>query len=154
MEQAGKAATHLALAWRATYGRNPNSGQAYGEAIKAVEAAAQPIVLPEDAKTTLEKMIAAIRDAPQKWKSALPDGVEAVRSMMLALWTGQHDRHGSADESLPLTVSQQEATAALHLAIVTCHWLQNGSSSAGSTSPQRRALILFPLQLTPAARME
>lgn len=46
MSTGDKAARHLRLAWSAIYGRNPDPGKGYGEAIKAMEVATIPVVCP------------------------------------------------------------------------------------------------------------
>ena len=43
------------------------------------------------------------------------DSVGALGGMCELLWRSQFDRHGTADESVPLTVSQAECETALHL---------------------------------------
>ena len=112
------------------YGRNPNPSHAYREAIRAVEAAAIPVVSPKHAKATLGTVIGDMKSTPDKWKVSLQpakgDPVMHVVGMMELLWTAQFDRHGTADESVPLTVSKQEAEAAVHLALTLTHGFQTG----------------------------
>lgn len=76
----------LASAWNAVYGRDTNASLAYRDAVRAVEAAARPIITPADSASTLGKMIAALRDAPDKWRFVMePKGghsVEMVRTAM------------------------------------------------------------------------
>jgi hypothetical protein len=125
-----RAAQHLGEAWHATYGRNPNPSHAYREAIRAVEATAIPVVSPKNAKATLGTVIADMRNAPQKrtvvLNPAKGDPVQHVIGMMELLWTAQIDRHGTADESVPLSVTREEAEAAVHLALTLTHWFQIG----------------------------
>lgn len=119
----------LASAWNAVYGRETNASLAYRDAVRAVEAAARPIITPADAAATLGKMIAALRDAPDKWTFVMePKGdqpVEMVQTAMSLLWTAQLDRHGTDDESVPLSVSAVEAEAAVHLAVTLVNWCRN-----------------------------
>ncbi len=129
MTAAGVAGEHLAQAWAEAYGLHPNQSKAYIEAVKAVEAAAQPIVTPRDSKATLGKIISALRDAPDKWEvvlSAPPklDRVEVVRLMADLLWQGQTDRHGTPN---PVPVTQGQAEAAVHLAVLLVQWFNAGS---------------------------
>jgi hypothetical protein len=131
MAQSDRAGKHLERAWHALYRRNPDPSAAYREAVRAVEAAAQPVLLPRDASATLGKMIATVRDSPrEKWMVALQSGqthpTEGLLSMLQLLWHGQHDRHGTADEGVPLTVAPREAEAAVHLAITLVHWFTSG----------------------------
>lgn len=91
---------HLRRAWVATYGLHPDASRAYAEAVKAVEAAAQPVVTPAETKATLGKMVPALRDAPGKWEVVLAarlgfDQVEVLRPMADLLWQGHTDRHGT-----------------------------------------------------------
>lgn len=62
---------HLSAAWQKLVGRSPDPSAAYREAIRAVEAVAKPVVTPNDPSATLGKIIAAIRDKPEKWEVAL-----------------------------------------------------------------------------------
>lgn len=45
----------LANSWNAVYGRDPNASLAYRDAVRAVEAAARPIITPADAKQRWER---------------------------------------------------------------------------------------------------
>lgn len=127
--KARAAGPHMRRAWAAAYGRHPDPTTAYSEAVKAVEAAAQPIVTPKDAKATLGKMVSALRDAPQKWDVALAarpgfDRVQVVGAMADLLCQGQTDRHGTPN---PTPVNQEQVEAAVHLAATLVHWFTAGS---------------------------
>ena len=127
ISEAGRPGALLGIAWQHAYGRSPNPGLAYREAVRAIEAAACPVVLPKEPMATLGKVIIALRQAPPgKFAIAItPDTVkpaEVVANMMALIWKGQIDRHGTADESVPLTVSQKEAEMAVHLAVPLVHW--------------------------------
>jgi hypothetical protein len=108
-----RAHQHLVAAWNHLSGRNPDPSGAYREALRAVEAAAKPVVLPANDKATLGQMIAAMRDKPEKWETTIGT-VDHVRETMETVWTNQLDRHGTDDDSIPLNVSQEEADAAFH----------------------------------------
>jgi hypothetical protein len=125
MERKGNAAHHLHLSWDRLYGRNPDASSAYREAVRAVEAAAKPVVTPNDPLATLGKMIRAMRDKPSKWVTDL-GAINVVADMMAELWTSQLDRHGTDDETVPLSVSPVQAEAAVHLAVTLVHWFRNG----------------------------
>lgn len=85
-----RAHDHLRLAWVALMGRAPDPSGAYREAVRAVEAAAAPVVLPKDPSATLGKVIRALRAKPEKWEVILERGtVEQVAGMTEALWKGQ-----------------------------------------------------------------
>ena len=111
-----RAHQHLVLAWNKLSGRNPDASGAYREAIRAVEAAAKPVVLPNDASATLGKMKAALRDKPGTWTTTI-GAVDDVRRLIESVWTSQLDRHGTDDESVPLTVSLEQADAAFSICL-------------------------------------
>jgi hypothetical protein len=100
-----EAANHLRDAWTAAYGRHPDPDKAYATAVKAVEAAACPLVLPTTSTATLGRVRDHLRDAPAKWELALPakDGtpgqVTPVVGMMTSLWEGQRSRHAGTPSS-------------------------------------------------------
>lgn len=118
----GRPGEHLALAWRAIFGRPARAGEGYRECIRAVEAATIPVVSPNNAKATLGTVIGELRHAQDKWSVALhgsspDDQVAAVISMLDLLWKGQSDRHGSPDLAVPLSVTLEQAEAALYLTL-------------------------------------
>lgn len=126
-QRASGAAPHLTNAWNHTFGRNPDPGRAYSEAVKAVEAAAIPVVSPNNAKATLGTVIGQLRTTPQKWQVAmtrdllLPNGgamspLEVVTNMADLLWRNQTDRHAPIQ---PIT--QEQAEMAVHLALTLVH---------------------------------
>jgi len=127
----GRAGDHLGLAWRAAFRRHPDPSTSYRESIRAVEVAAIPVVSPNNTKATLGTVIADIRNDPTKWVvdlhgSSATEQVEAVRGMLELLWKGQSDRHGTPDPNAPLSVSQEQAEAAIHLAIALVRWFGGG----------------------------
>jgi hypothetical protein len=130
MEAPGSSAgDHLSRAWSKAYGREPDPSAAYAEAVKAVEAAAKPVVTPKDDKATLGKMVSAFRDRSEKWDVVLAaasgfDKVDVVRLMAEQLWQGHTDRHGRPD---PVPVTQEQAEAAVHLAALLVQWFTAGS---------------------------
>ncbi len=131
MGQTGNAARHLHRAWHRIYGRNPDPGGSYRESVRAVEAAAKPVVAPEALRATLGTMLADLRNKPEKWIVALDErgkgpGVGLLIEMCTGLWKSQFDRHGTNDESIPLDVSPLEAEAAVHLAATLVHWFRSG----------------------------
>ena len=126
----GRSSRYLGEAWVRTYGRDRDPSMAYREAVRAVEAAAKPIVTPDDEMATLGKMIVAIRDAPHKWEVVLDPGgfdpVSGLLGMLEALWTAQLDRHGTDDDEAALYVSREQAEAAVHLAVTLVIWFEKG----------------------------
>lgn len=137
MSSGGRPAEHLRRSWRAVFGRNPNPGEGYREAIRAVEAAAKPVVSPNNERTTLGTVIRDMRAAPAKWRVGLQhhtpgQQVPAVIEMLDLLWAGQTGRHGDADETKPLDVTQEQAEAAAQLAVLLVGWFRTGVVSLAS----------------------
>lgn len=124
----GSPGEHLTAAWNCAYGRTLDPVKAYSEAIKAVEAAAAPIVSPTNAKATLGTMIRDVKAKPSKWTFAISaqgdDGVLAVLRMMAALWDGQTSRHGGNAPTQPET--PESARAAVHLAATLVQFFIGG----------------------------
>jgi hypothetical protein len=95
------AAAHLAEAWRCAYALHPDPVKAYGEAIKAVEAAAHAVLEPNNRNATLGTMRRRLRDTRDRYALAIegPDGrgdVSPLLECMSLLWEGQTSRHGQA----------------------------------------------------------
>jgi hypothetical protein len=122
-QSAPDAACHLGSAWRHAFGRNPDPGRAYSEAIKAVEAAAIPVVSPNNPKATLGTVIGQLRSTPQKWQVVLardvtlPGGnqkapIEVLTNLAALLWVNQTDRHAPVQP-----IQQAQAEMAVHLAL-------------------------------------
>ena len=125
MSADGHAGDLLAEAWRAAFGLNPDYEKAYSKAVKAVEAAAIPVVSPSNAKATLGTVIADMRnqkdwdlDMTRSAKALASDSV--VATMAQQLWSGQNDRHAGQADYKPST--QADAEAALFLAAPLVHW--------------------------------
>lgn len=125
IKREGNSSAYLRNAWHHAYGRDPDPSTSYRDAIRAVEAAARPVVSPNDGLATLGKMIAALRDRPEKWVVEIGT-VETIRYMMATVWQNQHDRHGTDDESKPVNVSRAEAEAAVQLAVPLVHFFRTG----------------------------
>ncbi|MFE9743229.1 hypothetical protein [Streptomyces sp. NPDC006477] len=126
---AGSAADHLATAWQAAYGRNPDPERAYSESIKAVESAAHAVIQPNNAKATLGTMLGEIRNARHKFDAAIPpkngDPIAPAEAMMQALWDGQTSRHGAQTRTRPETL--ESARAGVHLAAALVQWFVSGA---------------------------
>ena len=119
MEKQGNAAMHLQSAWHHAYRRNPDPSKAFSEAVKAVEAAARPVVSPKDQLATMGRMIGVMKATPQKWGTVIGE-VDTVRMMMGTIWKSQVDRHGTDDPNRP-PVKQPEAEAAVQIAVTLVH---------------------------------
>jgi hypothetical protein len=120
-----RAHQHLVGAWNRLSGRSPDESSGYREAVRAVEAAAKPIILPTNDRATLGTMIAAMRDKPEKWETTL-GSVDDVRRLMEVVWIGQLDRHGTDDETVPLNVSPEEADAAFAVCLTLARLFVGG----------------------------
>lgn len=121
----GNPARHLRIAWMRVYGRTTDASSGYREAVRAVEAAAKPLIEPLNPRATLGTMIKAVEAKPSKWAADV-GSVEAVGAMMAQLWTSQLDRHGTDDETVALTVSIDQARAAVALAVTLVQWMRAG----------------------------
>jgi hypothetical protein len=122
-----RAHKHLMVAWTKLMGRSPDPSRAYHEAVRAVEVVAAPVVTPDDPKATLGKIIRAINDKPEKWTVDLAEASPSqVADMAAMIWQAQFDRHGNPDEDVPLNVSQEQADAAVHVAIALVRLFAGG----------------------------
>ncbi|MFZ0493339.1 MAG: hypothetical protein WAM81_09145 [Acidimicrobiia bacterium] len=134
MSPEDNASKHLRIAWGKVYGRNADPSGAYREAVKAVEAAAKPVVLPADRLATLGKMIARIEQSPDGFAMSLgPHGFNAIDglvAMMRLLWRAQQDRHGTDDPDATTQVGSDEAEAALYVAVTLVQWFRSGAVAA------------------------
>jgi hypothetical protein len=122
-----RAHAHLVTAWNKLMGRSPDPSSAYREAIRAVEVVAAPVITPDDRLATLGKIIKALHDKPEKWTVDLAEAKpEQVTEMGAMIWQSQFDRHGTHDDSVPLNVSQEQADAAVHVAIALTRLFAGG----------------------------
>jgi len=117
-----RAGEHLSLARTSAFGREPQPDRAYWEAVKAVEAATIPVVLPDAKKPRLGQVIGELRNAPEKWTFVLEEdvpglfgnkpvrdlsSVESVIVMLDLLWRNHIDRHAVGDDQPARPVSQE-----------------------------------------------
>lgn len=121
-----RAEAHMTSAWNSLQGRNPDASKSYRESVRAVEAAAKPVITPNDSMATLGKMIPVIRDSPDKWQfDEFPP--ETLVAVMELLWKGQLDRHGTDDHEVPLEVTLESADVALHASILLVRVFSSGA---------------------------
>ena len=123
--QPGRAAEHLRKACSKCFGLHPDLNEACFEAVKAIEVAGAPVVIPDDLEPTLGKMCSAVRTKPEKWEtdSAFDGGVQTILAMMGMVWKG-HLRHG--DEDAPMEVSQEAAEMTVQTAVLLVSWFRSG----------------------------
>lgn len=126
MATSGRAGRWLAEAWEKIFGIRPDPSGAYALAVKAVEDAAIPVVVPNQAKATLGDVIRRLRGdgdwgLPLTREDPNAPTSEIVLRMCQALWKGHHDRHGGGDHPLS-GVSKEEAETAVTLAVPLVQW--------------------------------
>lgn len=125
----GQAEQNLRTAWRAAYGRPADSMAAWQYAAKAVEAALQPIVEPNNEQARLGAMRAKILQGPHNFRCKLPlwskgDADTPVQAFTQGLSRVIYEsgRHG-ADTGVP---TQDQAQAVLAQAVTICEWIRIG----------------------------
>lgn len=130
---AGNASTHLDSAWTAAFGPHPDPSKAYREAVKAVEAAAIPLVMPNNKNATLGTIIGELRANPQKFSVAFArgasptkggtplDSIEVVVTMCDWLWKNQTDRHGVGEAEPLVPITSPQAELAVNMAVTLVH---------------------------------
>ena len=116
-----RSARHLQEAWSNAFKRDANLNAAGAAAVKAVEVAAKPVIIPDNDKATLGQIISAMRDKAEKWEtdSEADGGIETITDMMDQIWKG-HYRHG--DETKPFEASAAGTKMIVHLAVLLVHW--------------------------------
>ncbi|WP_454853922.1 hypothetical protein [Promicromonospora soli] len=132
MATSGRAGERLSGAWHATFGVSPDPSKAYSLAVKAVEdAAIGGTVPPNQPSPTLGNVIRQLEkdgdwNLPLTREDPKAPTSETVVRMLRALWRGHHDRHGG-DPGAPQSVSQDEAEAAVMLAVPLVQWFTSGA---------------------------
>ncbi|WP_431236657.1 hypothetical protein ACQ86B_17095 [Mycolicibacterium aichiense] len=130
--QKPNAGKRLQVAWEDAFGVNPDASKAYWFAVKAVEDASAPVVIPNDSAPTLGKVISRMEQGGQFNLPHLREDSRAAThdvllGMMRMLWVGQYDRHGGLPQSpLPDDVTQEEAESAVILAVTLVGWFESG----------------------------
>ena len=131
-----QASQYMQEAWALAFGREPNSSDAWGRVIKAIETLLKPIVSPKNNKATIGSMTSALRQSPDKWECKLPDreykangetnvkpGIEVFIDALATIGY-QPDRHGSDQ---PQDVDEAIARSVLFLATTVVGWLRDGT---------------------------
>jgi hypothetical protein len=131
-EAAGYSAArvHLEKARGRLFGLHPDPSGAYDEAVRAIEAIACPLFLPNDQVPTLGKVLAHLRGSSAyefvvTGKGGAPGNTNAVVAMMASVWEGHSDRHAGGPRNAP--VSREAAEAALTLAASLVTLLSRGA---------------------------
>lgn len=124
-----RASEELRTAWNEIYGRDPNPSDAWDHAIKAVEAALIPIVVPNKAKATLADVLGQLKASPQEWRLLLTTSstetaeIPTVEAALRLMWPNP-DRHGGTGPSR--TPPPAEAEAVVQLAVLIVQWARAG----------------------------
>lgn len=129
MASSGSAGVKLAQAWERAFGVDPDPTGAYALAVRAVEDAAIPVVVPKQAGASLGHVIGQLaKDGDWSLPLTREDESATTASIVLAqcraLWKGHHDRHGGSGG--PGAVGQEEAEAAVSLAVPLVQWFASG----------------------------
>jgi hypothetical protein len=115
---------HLRTAWGHAFGRSPSAPEAYNYAIKAMEAAAWPVITPNNNSATLGHILGELRAHPERWHTQITELQPGAGSTMLAnamqlVWEGHTDRHGTAS---PVPVTQPAGEQAVLTAVMVCNY--------------------------------
>ncbi|MDX2547563.1 hypothetical protein ACOT81_38870 [Streptomyces sp. WI04-05B] len=131
-ESAGYSAArqHLEKSRGRLFGLHPDPSGAYDEVVRAVEAVACPLFLPNAQTPTLGTVLAHLRQSSTyefvvPGKHGAPGSVDAVVAMMAAVWEGHSDRHAGGPGNVP--VSREAAEAALTCASALVTLLSRGA---------------------------
>lgn len=126
------AGRHLAAAWRAMYGRNPNADTAADEAVSALEWALTRLATPDDRDATLGKAAKRLREVPNLWDWPLDprrgDGADhPVRTVgeLAAQVLATHRRHAEQGDGRP-PQTPAEAEVIVHVAMTIVHAIREG----------------------------
>jgi hypothetical protein len=125
------ARVHLEKARGRLFGLHPDPSGAYDETVRAVEAVACPLFLPNARTPTLGTVLKHLRDAGPKYIYVLTTqngdagDISPVRDMMASVWKGHSDRHAGGPAMVP--VSREAAEAALTTAAAVVTLLSRGA---------------------------
>lgn len=121
------AGRHLLKAWNEAQSLRPDTSAVMTEAIRAVEGAAGPVVIPRDPRPNLSKIVSALRDN-EAWTLILstrddghPDQRLVLIGMIETLAFAEQHRHSGDDPS------DLQAIAHVQLASVIVAWFSTGT---------------------------
>lgn len=128
IESAGTAGQILARAWGKVHAFTPDDPGAYADAVRAVEAAAKPVVEPTNSEATLGSMASVMRNHGD-WRLPLREHQHAPTPEMLvamirSLYRGHVDRHGNDDYR---DVTHEESRAGVAMAATLVAWFAAGA---------------------------
>jgi hypothetical protein len=124
----GSASTELKESWIKAHARQGNPGDAWDHAIKAVEAALIPIVVPKKNKPNLGDVIGQLSGQPHLWTLGIrgqnrDHGVEPLVAMLMLLWPNP-SRHGSPTPEPSAT--PEEGRGVVNVATTIVQWARDG----------------------------
>lgn len=116
------ASQEVAQAWAKAFGRDPDPSDAWDHAIKAVEDALIPVVVPRQGKANLGHVLGALRGQGQQWRSVYPQAdkdhnVQGLVAMLEQIWPNP-DRHGGGGGKRPPTLAEARAVVVIAAAVV------------------------------------
>jgi hypothetical protein len=120
-----QARIHLEKARQKLLDRHPDPSGAYVEVIRAVEAVACPMFLPNETLPTLGKVLGRLKAEDEKYEYALtskqgtPGGIDSVIGMISSIWEGHSDRHAGGPLSVPVTHEAATTGITIAAALVT-----------------------------------
>jgi hypothetical protein len=125
--QSNSPSRHLEAAWRAAYGIKPDPTEAYEQAIKAIEAALVPIVLPNEKQGMLGGALGELSKQANEWelsilnREARPAEITPFVEFIRLIYRGQRDRHAGTPTTTP--VGADAAEMAVHAAAMVIYWM-------------------------------
>jgi len=124
-----RASLELRTAFGHVYGREPNASDAWDHAIKAVEEALIPIVVPNKAKANLGDVAGQLKAQPERWALRLDSSsphlssVETLEALLRLVWPNP-DRHGGNGPTREPSLT--EAAGVVQLAVMVVQWARSG----------------------------
>ena len=125
------ASERLIKAWDALYSVESDPGVSYGHAVRAVEAAVNPIFLPAATNPSLGTVRDHLQQARSKYELVIadivnsPGSIDVIVELVGTLWFGHRDRHEGGLTSA--AISPASAEAALSIATTLVHLFSIGA---------------------------
>ncbi|MCD5313571.1 hypothetical protein [Kineosporia babensis] len=125
------AGSEIGLAWAAAFGLKPDYPKAFQHAVTAVESEALQLFIPKDGAGTLGKAIAHLSLKPERYTVAglddkKSDSAATLLGMLRMLWDNQ-ERHAPPNGAAPEPASEEQAVAAVTVAVTLVQWFQAGT---------------------------
>lgn len=120
--QQDEAAIELTEAWSRAYDRDANASDAWDHAIKAVEAALIPLVVPKKEKANLGSVLGQWKGNAEGWRFGSDGDIASVEKVLRLMWPNP-DRHPGSERRTPTI---EEARGMVHLAVTVVQWVRDG----------------------------